>query len=173
MTTIIAINTADDQAIYCDSLVQHGSIAVPGNSKYFSIPGLLAAGSCGSQNGARKVETVISDICGSGQLAAFFDHPGRQDGLKMSEYDQLNFEMLLLYGGEIWLLSEDLTPIQVLLPYMAKGSGGHFALGALAAGATPWQALAIASHYDIGTGGPFFRCNIEGKIACFPSLLVE
>lgn len=79
--------------------------------------------------------------------------------------------MLILYDGKIWIMHGDVTPIPVLLPFVAKGSGGLFAMGALAAGATPWRALAIASQYDIGTGGPFFRCDIEGKISRCPSLL--
>lgn len=173
MTTIIAMNTADDRAIYCDSLVQHGSIVATGYRKYFVVPGILVGGSCGSQTGVTGVVTALKDIIASGDICTFFEHPGRVEPRKMSDFDQREFEMLLLYDRVLYLMYEDMTPIPVLLPYIAKGSGGPFALGALAAGVTPWLALAIASKYDIGTGGHFFRCDMEGKIARRPPLLVE
>lgn len=37
---------------------------------------------------------------------------------------------------------------------VAIGSGGDFALGALAAGATPDEAVGIATEFDIYSGGP-------------------
>lgn len=47
--------------------------------------------------------------------------------------------------------------------YFAVGSGSDYALGALAAGATPEQAMQAAMKHDTGTGGQIDRLvHIEG-----------
>lgn len=172
MTTIIAMNTTDDRAIYCDSLFQHGSIAMRGGKKFFALPGMLVSGWCGLQNEARRVEVALEKLFDTPNLHSFFTKPGHADAIKMSEIGQRDFEMLILYDRKIWLMWEDMIPITLdAARHFSKGSGAHFALGALEAGASPWRALAIASQYDVGTGKPFFRCDMEGKITSCPSLL--
>lgn len=57
-------------------------------------------------------------------------------------------------GTEVTLIDDEMTPQPVLDDYVTIGSGGSVALGALAAGATPEQAVEIAIRYDGNSGGP-------------------
>ena len=55
-------------------------------------------------------------------------------------------------GTAYWLTCPFLRKVRIVNKYYAIGSGGAFALGALEAGATVEQALAIAAKYDPHTG---------------------
>jgi len=63
--------------------------------------------------------------------------------------------MLVLRQGSIWQASSELPGLlqEGGFPF-AIGSGSEFALGAMHAGATPLEAIRIASKLDIYTGGP-------------------
>lgn len=63
--------------------------------------------------------------------------------------------MLVLRKGSIWQVSSELPGLlqEGGFPF-AIGSGSEFALGAMHAGATPLEAIRIASKLDIYTGGP-------------------
>lgn len=45
-------------------------------------------------------------------------------------------------------------PNEFRAPFFAFGSGGEFATGALAAGASPQEAIRIAARFDLGTNLP-------------------
>lgn len=45
-------------------------------------------------------------------------------------------------------------PNEFRAPFFAFGSGAGYATGAMAAGATPEEAIQIAMQFDIGTNGP-------------------
>lgn len=53
-------------------------------------------------------------------------------------------------GIHIW--GKKFVRLKVNEKAYAVGSGSHYAMGALAAGCTPKQAMAIAAKYDLGTG---------------------
>ena len=61
----------------------------------------------------------------------------------------------------IYLWINDAIPDFVDSPFFAVGSGGGYAMGALSKGATPLEALEIASKWDSGTRGPF-----HAKVNC-------
>ncbi len=55
-------------------------------------------------------------------------------------------------GTAYWLTCPFLRKVRITNQFYAIGSGAAYALGALAAGATVRQALAIAAQYDPDTG---------------------
>jgi hypothetical protein len=60
-------------------------------------------------------------------------------------------EMSLKTGKAV--LWEDDIPQPIEEQYYAWGSGSHLAVGAMAFGATPAQAVSVATKHDEGTGG--------------------
>lgn len=56
--------------------------------------------------------------------------------------------------GTVWLIHHDLDPDKLEEEYYAIGSGGAYALGAMAKGATAVQAAKIAARFDSGTSEP-------------------
>lgn len=56
-------------------------------------------------------------------------------------------------GQASWLTVPWLRPVPILEPFVAGGSGGDFAIGAMAAGLGAKRAVEIATRYDKGTGG--------------------
>jgi ATP-dependent HslUV protease subunit HslV len=70
--------------------------------------------------------------------------------------------LLVLKRGSIWQVSSDLPGLlqEGGFPF-SVGSGGEFALGAMHAGATPLEAVRIASKLDVYTGGPLDVLWIE------------
>lgn len=61
---------------------------------------------------------------------------------------------LVLTDGGIYMYDGGPTPFKVDDRIWAVGSGSAAAMGAMAAGATPQEAIRIAAKYDEGTGGP-------------------
>lgn len=58
----------------------------------------------------------------------------------------------LMPDGKLFYVNESLEPVEVGAP-CAVGSGMDFAIGAMEHGATPEEAVGIASKRDPGTGG--------------------
>lgn len=61
--------------------------------------------------------------------------------------------LLVDRAGGIWTAGKNNPPVYVPGGFDATGSGSEFALGAMAAGASAPEAVAIAAKYDIYTGG--------------------
>jgi len=59
---------------------------------------------------------------------------------------------ILTEDGRIWSFTNAGNWMQIYEPYYAIGSGMHFALGALAAGSTPVEAVRYAAKLDPSTG---------------------
>ena len=168
MTTIIAMNTPNDQAIYADSLSDGAGIATRSNTKTATIGPQCIIGWCGIRYlgfmAARNLQKMLT-------LDDLFTHQGCAEPLHCPPDDARDFTALILFQGSIWVMHEELYPLALPGCFAARGSGAHFAMGALAAGANPWHALTIASEYDISTGGPFFRLDITGKMQRYPEIL--
>ena len=71
--------------------------------------------------------------------------------------------------GALMYSSEMPFPTQISYPF-AMGSGEKFAYGAMAAGAEPKEAIAIAARFDAHTGGAVDVVNIAEALG--PSLLL-
>ena len=161
MSTIIAMNTPDEQALYTDSLSDGAGIAHRGCVKAMVIAPSCVMGWCGVYYvgfvtaGKLKQRLSLDDV---------FTYQGFMERLSLPDPDVRDFVALFLFRGKVWVMHEEMCPVELPGPFAARGSGAHFAIGALAAGATPWRALSIVSQYDVNTGGPFFRLDISGKM---------
>lgn len=71
--------------------------------------------------------------------------------------DEFGFSCLVVSkdGNSVMLIDDETEPMVVLDAYMGVGSGCSYALGAMDAGATAQEAVAIASQRDCNTSGPF------------------
>lgn len=72
-----------------------------------------------------------------------------------------NGEALVLSGdGKIWTFKNAGNWMRVAQDFYAIGSGSHLAMGAMAAGATPVEAVKHASKHDPNTGMGVTKFNI-------------
>lgn len=83
----------------------------------------------------------------SGEFNALLAHP-----------DHGCFELYLM------MPSGRVMTIENQRPFTAIGSGAHFAMGAMAHGATALQAVVIASDYDPFTSGPFQHTPVDDRV---------
>lgn len=130
--------------------------------------GVLASDSLVTANGgvvgsARKMR-VLSDgsvmahggILADAELVFEWVERGEKPKDKPSVDDSC-FEAVRVYpDGRIVWYSEKLVPYKYRehLGFFAFGTGEHFALGALAAGATAEEACRIACEFDVKSAGP-------------------
>lgn len=86
--------------------------------------------------------------------------------------DNFAFSCLVISpdGKQAILIDDEMEPQDVLDDFLGVGTGAAYALGALEAGATPEDALAIAIARDGNSGGPIRvadlrtgRCSVRGK----------
>lgn len=73
--------------------------------------------------------------------------------------------LLVRPNGEVWSLDSQGDAYQVFGDFHAIGSGGDYALGAMAMGADPLQAIKVAADFDAMTSGPFHveRLYLAGR----------
>lgn len=64
-------------------------------------------------------------------------------------------------GVTVWMIDGELTPMKVIDDYVAIGSGGAYALGAMDAGADPVRAVEIAAERDPSTSAPIHTFMFE------------
>ena len=140
--TTIAANTKE---IACDLQFTHSSgIKFKGKTKIIELKPAVALEMFGQ-------EKVWIGFCGNadawGQLVCWFDNPTQ----KLPKLKEI--ELMMLTGdGKIyhattldnWMLIEE--------PFFSIGSGMHIALGAMATGASPTEAVKIAAKLDPNTG---------------------
>lgn len=62
--------------------------------------------------------------------------------------------LLVKADGTVWLLDEELEPMQFEDPFLAIGSGGPYAMAAMECGRTPEEAVEVAAKFDAATSGP-------------------
>lgn len=80
--------------------------------------------------------------------------------------DGADAECLLVKGdGTIWLLDEELEPMQFEDPFLAIGSGGPYAMAAMECGRTPEEAVEVAAKFDAATSGPVQVWRLEAPKA--------
>lgn len=122
--------------------------------------GVLAADSCTNCIGATfqsnpklwKSERTGSMFGFSGveSAAILFKewYENEKDRKDFPDYDD-TFTFLEVKKDETyWLWFDDMVPIKIDVKYMAIGSGAHYALGAMSAGAIARTAVSIACKYD-------------------------
>jgi len=73
-----------------------------------------------------------------------------------------DFECLVLFpDGELCTISEHCVLSTITTPFFALGTGSSIAIGAMAAGKTAAEAIAIAIDHDIFTGGAVVTMSHE------------
>lgn len=56
---------------------------------------------------------------------------------------------------DVFTVEESFKPWRVTMPFVARGSGSEYALGAMVMGADALEACRVAAKFDLGTGAPF------------------
>lgn len=87
-----------------------------------------------------------------------FKEASRPDfALFLEDKDEYGFSCLAISpdGASVWLVDDEMSPMPIEDEYVGIGSGSAYAIGALDAGASVEQALAIAANRDPSTSAPF------------------
>lgn len=112
----------------------------------------------------RKYAKIGNSIfAGAGDLddlTKFFDW--RRDGGEPPSIED-GIDVLEVCDEGIFIWGKKFVRLHVNEEYYAVGSGAHYAMGALAAGCTPKQALSIAASLDSGTGLPIEFAKLKGR----------
>lgn len=80
-------------------------------------------------------------------------------------HDNSELEAIELGHDCIYLYGPDGTRYAIKDDFYAIGSGGPYAMGAMAMGATPAEAVAIAARFDPGTGGAIETFELKPRRA--------
>lgn len=107
--------------------------------------------------GVSKIRRVGRGIVGAAgdwdDILKFWEHlegkPAKESGLN----DDSEVEGIELHPSGIYLYAASGKRYQIKDEFFAIGSGAPYAIGAMAMGATPEQAVALASRFDPATGG--------------------
>lgn len=125
-----------------------GHVVSDAKQKIFKLPDGSVVGVAG---GAAQFETFLEDIS---QMTNPIQYQN-------DELDSL--EAILVKNGSVFAFEGasgrfiELGEVEVA----AIGSGGDFAIGAMAAGASPAEAVEIAARYDAMTGGSVCVIEVE------------
>lgn len=139
MTTI----AVKDGVIAADSLVSAGGVKLGERSKIIKHNATILATA-----GEMQYAEVVSDWVRGG-MKERRPHVGE------------TFVAILIKQGRVFFMDTNLCPYEIEAPFHAIGSGREFALGAMAAGASAEQAVAIAAQLDTNTGGDITVVNTE------------
>jgi ATP-dependent protease HslVU (ClpYQ) peptidase subunit len=106
----------------------------------------------------RKVRAVGKGFVGAagdwGDVLHFWDLIEKTGNYKDGQlHDNSELEAIELQPDCIYLYGPSGARYAITDEFYAIGSGGPYAMGAMAMGATPEEAVAIASRFDPGTGG--------------------
>lgn len=99
-------------------------------------------------------------IAGTGNLAHILKaqrwaQEGLSEDAKPDFGDEPEMECLIIKGdGSVWLLDDELEPMPVTDEFIAVGSGGPYAMGAMACGKSAADAVRVAAMFDAATSEP-------------------
>jgi hypothetical protein len=100
-----------------------------------------------------------------GWAAANFEFEATPDWeLFLEDVDEYGFACIAVNPKtwEVYVIDNEMVPNKVLDAYVAIGSGGPYALGAMDAGATVIEALHIAANRDPNSSAPFEVISLNG-----------
>lgn len=180
MTTIVGIQLADRAIIYADNQVSSGNrkynhkamAKITKRGDWF----IAGAGEVAPLDIAHHIWNPPSpnakDIKNLYHFVIAKVMPSLRDCMKENGYDfnaatedEYRFRLLIATQGEIFEIDDDLSVCLRNDGMYGIGSGHEFALGALHAGASPIQALEIASKLDLFTGKPFIKRESKKPIS--------
>ena len=99
-------------------------------------------------------------IAGTGNLAHILKvhrwvQAGMTEGGRPEFEGEGEFECLIVKGdGSVWLLDDEMEPMEVTDEFIAVGSGGPYAVAAMACGKTAAESVQIAARFDAATSEP-------------------
>jgi len=124
---------------------QLGSIKLDGG-KLFHVPG-------GILTGAGYYDEIL-EVVDWFQVLAVDVADGKE--VQTGSGKESDFLYVDMETGDAYFLTYPfLRRVKIKEQFFALGTGGQFAVGALAAGATPAEAMRIAHKYDVFTGSTF------------------
>jgi ATP-dependent protease HslVU (ClpYQ) peptidase subunit len=97
---------------------------------------------------------MVSKVCPSLRVC-LKDNGYNFDEQQTPENTEQRFTFLIAVDGQLFEIDQDLSVCRKSDGIYGIGSGGAYAVGALHAGATPIQALQIASNVTVYTAPPF------------------
>jgi len=114
---------------------------------------------------AKQFKNVMAAGCGDVQAVhAFLDWV--EAGYKQEEKSKFAIDVLAAMEGmefegilidrktrKLYFFGNAFYPFEITAPFYAIGSGSHFAMGAMAMGASAHKAVKVASTLDTATGG--------------------
>lgn len=110
-------------------------------------------------------------IAGSGNLAHMLKvQRWAQAGLGEDEKPEFGesdgeFECLIVKGdGTVWLLDDEMEPMPITDDFVAIGSGGPYAVAAMACGKSAADAVRVAARFDAATSEPVEEYRIEPPV---------
>lgn len=109
-------------------------------------------------------------IAGTGNLAHILKvHRWVQSGMgeDRPEFEgEGEFECLIVKGdGSVWLLDDEMEPMEFTDEFIAIGSGGPYAQAAMHCGYTAEEAVKVAAKYDAATSEPVETYRLESPQA--------
>lgn len=128
-----------------ESMGASGNLKLTGDRKLFRGPEGSVLGVAGVYT---KALALAKWICG---------------GLDNPPDDLDEAWVLQLRHDGIWMYEQTAVPFEIHNPFIAMGSGGDFAIGAMAAGADPFDAVKVATKYDVFSGGKIITMALEPK----------
>lgn len=154
MTVAIGLYTPEGVALFADRRISFGSAYMTTSKLFkagrwhFAIAGYTAA--IVPFRNALTPLTSFDDLRPRAieALQAHNWEPNSNEGGP----NTVDFRVLITDGQSLWFMPGDFTPVLVDGPFYAIGSGSDYALGALAAGATPDRAVQIAAQFDNNCG---------------------
>ena len=85
---------------------------------------------------------------------------------KKPEFEEGEFECLIVTGaGDVFLLDGDMELMPFTDECIAVGSGGPYAVAAMACGKSPEEAVALAARFDENTSEPVEVFRVEPQEA--------
>lgn len=136
MTTI----AVKDGVMAADSLMTAGSFTFPSAvSKLHEVNGVL----CGFCGDYKMIKRFLDE--GAASPEVFYLSMGVDGDVCDNEMSECGYTL----------------SVPVESGMSAVGTGSHFALGAMEAGASAWEAVKIASKYNAETGGDIFIAYYE------------
>lgn len=84
----------------------------------------------------------------------------RGDPPEISE--KASFECLHVRpNGSMWLIDDDLTPMEFVGDYLALGTGSPYAMAAMYLGKSPQEAVEVATHFDPASSLPINELHLK------------
>lgn len=107
-----------------------------------------------SVNKIRRHRQAIIGAAGDwSDVLKFWDSLGKRKKKDQGLNDNSEFEGIELHASGIYLYDASGARYAIKDQFYAIGSGGPYAMGAMAMGATPEEAVAVAARFDPNTGG--------------------